>query len=330
MNIRSVQSPSVDPLVRMKNITVNLYWIRHAYSCANILGKKGVVASALKSVVTIDPALSTEGVQQAKDLNTALQTDIFLKNPDIVLSSNLRRAMETAMYAFNDIVDSSNLVPIYIVPHISEARHPLASSFNIDKENAPLPASELKKTFNNLKTDTTQKLNTNVKFDLIDELDPNSKLGPDYEKFIKDVLPKILDLLSANVQSEKEVYNIAIVSHSHFITQHILATDQQKRQIANTEIWQETLSLTVRSVSVLDKYHHLKPKDCPTNGEIFCQRYEGKIASGSVDDIRCKKEQDSKAYSFAFGKDKKKPTIKGGESDYDKYVRYKTAYLESK
>lgn len=209
-----------------KKVVVNLYWIRHAYSCANILKKRGLIAKSLKSVVTIDPALTDIGVEQAKKLN-----DVFNSNTlkisekfDIVLSSNLRRAMETAMYAFSDIKNSNDEpISIYVVPHISEARNPLASSLNIDKENAPLPVSELKKTYDVMKSEGTD-FNTNVKFELIQELDPDSKLKPDYEKFIKNVLPKVLDLLP-----EKTEYNIAIVSHSHFITQHILATENQKK-----------------------------------------------------------------------------------------------------
>jgi broad specificity phosphatase PhoE len=371
----------------MKNVVVNLYWIRHAYSCANILKQKGIIAKSLKSVVTIDPALTDMGVDQAQKLNMSFRYNILANEPeeveapsennwgkfgkagrekeaektkkqdyanyiyqhgenlkvpiiekfDVVLSSNLRRAMETAMYAFSGITNpNGELLSIYVVPHISEARNPLASSLNIDKENAPLLASELKKTYDVMKTDDTE-FNTNVKFELIQELDPNSKLTPDYEKFIKNVLPKVLDLLPP-----KEEYNIAIVSHSHFITQHILATDNQKKQIQNTEIWQETLNMSLRTVTVLDKYNNLPTKSCPD--KIFCQIYEGNIADPNAIDTRCKKIQDSSAYSFAFGKDKPsgtsiqaKPTAsrsrfgksKGG-SDHDKYVKYKLKYLELK
>lgn len=357
---------------RRKQTVVNLYWIRHAYSCANILGQKGLIAKSIKSVVTIDPALTDMGVDQAKELNKAFRLSILENAPedketrtsargvsdqnkilkkkqeddralyisgnalnksltdnfDVVLSSNLRRAMETAMYAFNGVKNSNDeLISIYVVPHISEARNPLASSFNIDKENAPLPSSQLKKTYDVMKSEDSG-LNTNVKFNLIQELDPDSKLKPDYEKFIKDVLPKVLDSLP-----EKEEYNIAIMSHSHFITQHILATNNQKKQIKNTEIWQETLNLTIRTVSVLEKYHNVASKYC--SNETFCQIYEGDTADPNAQDTRCKKIQNSSAYSFAFGKDK--PTTsklrfaksKGG-SDHEKYIKYKLKYLELK
>lgn len=294
----------------MEKVLVNLYWIRHAFSCANLLQKKGIIANLARPIITIDPALTTVGVKQSMALNEAFVDGRIDNTFDIVLCSNLRRAMETAMYAFNKV----NTL-IYVVPYISEARNPYASALNIDKENAPLTADELEKYYLSI----ADQFDVKVNFDILKELDRDGKLAPNYDNFIKISLPKVLALLPEN-----NGYSIAIVSHSHFIKQHLSKKYPNISEVKNTEMWVERLELSI--VKCIDKYKQLPFENCKKG---ICRVYEGKTAPSNItNDERCHELQKSKLYSMALGKNKKNTIIsKGGNDNHEKYIKYKTKYL---
>ena len=135
---------------------VNLYWIRHAFSCANILEHKGIIANIARPVVTIDPMLTRAGVNQSKALNNEFLTNKIHNKFDIVICSNLKRALETALYAFNNV----NTL-IYVVPYISEERSPYA--LNLDNENAPQSVTELETYYQSIQ----HEFNIKVNFDIL-------------------------------------------------------------------------------------------------------------------------------------------------------------------
>ena len=280
----------------MNKITVNLYWIRHAFSCANILQHgEGGLANIVRPMITIDPALTTAGVEQAKALNTVLLSGEIKNKFNIILCSNLRRAMETAMYAFNNI----NTL-LYVVPYISEARNPYASALNIDKENAPLSADELEKYYLEIR----DKFKIQVNFNLLKELDKFGKLPPNYDNFIKIVLPKIINKLH-----NENTYDIAIVSHSHFIKQH-LSTHRLKNaspsEIKNTQIWMESVELTTSKC--VDSYKHIDVNIDKCNDNA-CKLYDGKPIPTKFEmenDDRCSDLQKSKLYTMALESTKSK------------------------
>ena len=77
---------------------INIYWIRHGLSCANI--HKYVHA------VIHDPSLTPHGVLSSKNANVP-------EHPDYVLCSELLRAKQTASIAYSDRF-------IHVTPHTGE------------------------------------------------------------------------------------------------------------------------------------------------------------------------------------------------------------------
>lgn len=254
---------------------VNLYWIRHAFSCANILEHKGIIANIARPIVTIDPMLTRAGVNQSKALNNEFLTNKIHNKFDIVICSNLKRALETALYAFNNV----NTL-IYVVPYISEERNPYA--LNLDNENAPQSATELEIYYQSIQ----HEFNIKVNFDILKQLDPYGQLKPNYDSFIKIILTKILNI-------NNMATNIAIVSHSHFIKNHLINDLKMPdtTKIQNTQIWKETLNLNL--ISSIDNYNYVD------NNKI----YEGKPIPTQYEidnDDRCCNGQQNAFYTMAI------------------------------
>eukprot|EP00959_Pyramimonas_sp_CCMP1952_P047948 1000996-Pyramimonas_sp.AAC.1 len=104
--LRASSGESIDTASRVVPhavVNVNLHWMRHAFSCANLLEvcnarwKNGLVS--IRSELTPDPQLANIGVEQAKKTGNILHSEVMLR-PDIVLCSGLTRAVETALFAF--------------------------------------------------------------------------------------------------------------------------------------------------------------------------------------------------------------------------------------
>jgi broad specificity phosphatase PhoE len=258
---------------------VNLYWVRHAFSCANILEHKGPVANIMRPIVTIDPALTSAGVEQSKALNVELINGSIPNKFDIVLCSNLKRAMETAMFAFDNV----NTL-IYVVPYISEARNPY--TFGIDSENAPLTADELEKYYLTIEDQFKIKVN----FDLLKKLDNNGQMSPNYDNFIKIVLSQVLNKLENNT-----IYNVAVVSHSHFIKNHLindLKFSPKMPAVQNTQIWMEQLELHM--IKCIDNYKNINNTIKIYDGKPTPTQYE------IENDNRCCNVQNNVLYSMAI------------------------------
>ena len=76
---------------------ITIYWIRHGYSCANAVQDVGGWQKYLHTLVK-DPLLTDTGISNAKAVGTYLKEQEI--QVDLVLCSNLKRAMETALYLF--------------------------------------------------------------------------------------------------------------------------------------------------------------------------------------------------------------------------------------
>ena len=117
---------------------INIYWTRHAESCANLhtntiddkppkdykskenIGREkkpikgGSIVTTLKGFCSYHPPLSYIGIQQAMKLSENINNIGF--NFDIVLSSPLLRTIMTTMIAFRYMPDTK----IQVVPFINE------------------------------------------------------------------------------------------------------------------------------------------------------------------------------------------------------------------
>lgn len=90
---------------------MKLYLIRHGISCANLARTLTERTTPVEAQQYVDPELTAEGEQMAKDLRPFLLKKI--KKPFVAGASKLLRAQQTAQHLLNP-------KKLYIIPHISE------------------------------------------------------------------------------------------------------------------------------------------------------------------------------------------------------------------
>ncbi len=313
-------------IIKKLPLIVNFYWIRHGFSCANRLESKGLLINLARPLVTLDAALSDEGVNQAKQLNlqllypTSASKLIGLKF-DAVICSNMRRAMETALYIFN----GTEYKTLYVVPFISEDRDPRAKAINIDRENVPMGSKYLEPHYDTIKQN--DKLTMNADFSILKKYEIlTKKLDPNYDTFIKQIFPLIIGKIG-----QKQEYNIAVVSHNHFIKNHLnnnsLSTNNVV-SIKNTEMWKEKVKVNLVSGKIIKYLNEPMMENCTG---ALCnigleKLYDGVNPPNEKTEIgRCKMYQNN-VYKFI--------SKGGGDNNddeyYHKYIKYKNKYLNSK
>lgn len=201
----------------MNNITISIYWIRHGFSCANLLYESGYsgIFDALKRGSTHDTR--GELAPDAKLLNKTIHNicannEHFKKAHDVdaILCSELTRATETALFAFRN----ETPLTVYISPYISEKR----SIIGTDYDNVPSHLNILKNNINEAKKIKCDDLLQfpNINFDIIEHYRPtgDNPTTPDFNKFLQEVIPL---MFQKNIIQPKNNIKLAIVSHGHFI-----------------------------------------------------------------------------------------------------------------
>ena len=311
----------------MSDITVTIDWVRHGFSCANILQHTSMVTNILRPLITQDAALSDIGVRQAAILNEKVLSSELKDRYDIICCSHLRRAMETALFAFNNPDKAQNLV---VVPYISEVRQGIARALSLDRENQSLGIDELIKHWDELKPI----FNFNVDFSIINNQKFSDYANEDYDKFIKFVLPEIISKIDEKNKPGDGNYKIVIVSHNHFIRQHIEKNHNitDLKELKNTEMWREKFNFVINDekIGVIKEYINSDTCDNET-----CQIYPGKNPScGEISMDRCKKFQHTLYNKFVpdtINIEKcelpEKQSQNGGSFYYHKYIKYKQKYL---
>jgi len=164
---------------------IQIDWIRHGLSCANVMHHYGGLLGPIKQGVLQDPQLTLGGYDEAVSAGTCLGD--ARKDYDVVCASVLQRAIETAIGIFQ-----GSGKPIYVIPYVSEKRRVLG----IDKQNAPADSLEqLKKSV----AEFQEKVGTNVHINYSGVDDPkvweDGKAGPNIGHFRKHVLNHIVNLI---------------------------------------------------------------------------------------------------------------------------------------
>jgi broad specificity phosphatase PhoE len=248
-------------------------------SCANALQFVGKSWRALppgdwRDELTPDSQLSNAGVQQALLCREKAQPLFQEGDIDLFCSSQLTRAIETAIFAF-----PSNSV-VHVIPGVCEKRRPV-----FDADNQPRSEALLRKYFEGAEEvdgdakavngeeksgdkskDATpqESVTSNVRgLDLPSETEvkpggafsspimlkkklnwelfgsPRSADDTDPEHFYQEILPKLIAKVLANNPGKAEV-NIAIASHQHFIMSALKVStgngDEVSKGFANTSV----------------------------------------------------------------------------------------------
>lgn len=197
-----------------KDITINVYMIRHGMSETNAMQKKGLMGWIMH-LFKRDPCLVKEGIDKSKKKGSWLKfiqsmkqknnkyessfkfidytsCNLVPNNFDFVLSSELLRAIETAVNMFND-------KKIYVIPYVSEIQG--------YKNVIPLEKSQQQ----NFISSKYPRSNVDWKY-----IDKNTK--PSYFKF-KNF---IKDFIKENGKNKNE-YDIALVTHSLYMMKYAIS-----------------------------------------------------------------------------------------------------------
>ncbi|KAK3269407.1 hypothetical protein CYMTET_22148, partial [Cymbomonas tetramitiformis] len=196
---------------------VTLHWMRHAFSCANLLeacGARWDGLVSIRSALTPDPQLTNIGVEQAKRAGQVLRDTPGLR-PDIVLCSGLTRAVETALFAFGPLSPYGGSV--FPVPCISEKRGPLPSlrdslpAFVLhDDDNKMLETRSLQEKFMGLFEEEEDGqlgiLAAGINWRYIEDKGGFSlQQPPSIDKFCEQVLPVVVaDVLKERLKKDKK------------------------------------------------------------------------------------------------------------------------------
>ena len=76
------------------DINLNIYWIRHGFSCANYVKATSWIPFSFSHTFIPDPKLHCDGIRQAKKLGKWFSRENI--KFDLICSSMLLRAMQTA------------------------------------------------------------------------------------------------------------------------------------------------------------------------------------------------------------------------------------------
>lgn len=305
---------------------VNLYWIRHGYSCANVvrdtLGSMDILHGSLLSRSTYSPdaQLADYGKQQVEE--AAKNNRNILNKIKVVLTSELRRAIETALILFKNYKD----VKIYPVPYINENRNSLLEFFDLDKDNSGMGLEKLKEYLVKNYPEDYNKLD----FKLLSELKGNKKetLTADVNKFFSIVLPKFIHE-NQTLFSKNAITNIAIVSHHKFIEDHLKKIGGVIPYINNTDMYVENVTIVLKRDGGFVSKTSKPPAECQQ--QITCKV--------STDIVGQPIKLDNESYQRCntdlvkrLGNTKYIPKgfkkQKGGY--YQKYMKYKLMYLQLK
>ena len=167
---------------------INIYWVRHGYSCANYSrDNEKTIFNLFPHTNVKDPRLHSKGLEEAEKLAEFFKSEKIMF--DLICSSQLYRAIQTAQTISKSLKISDKVL---VLPQICEEAWKNMKSTNTD-DNIPY----------------------RYLYNKLDELD-YSQYYPNYEYFINIVIVYLRSHL-IDKYKEQRVFNIVIVTHSHFL-----------------------------------------------------------------------------------------------------------------
>jgi broad specificity phosphatase PhoE len=276
-SITSKKNELFKTVIPDKTINVNIYWVRHGFSCANLqkykgillkqknpnltdLGCYGLLAQQL-NLTNTSPNLSTSNnipsslpIVQAAGANNDVHELQILKDKlannqiDLFGASQLIRAIQTQAILFAPFNNGNE---IQVLPYISEK--------GFGKDNEPENQEITKKKFDTSVTYFKSKkyMNQNKMYDLKYDYSKNIT-KTDLDKFFDETLPniitnlKVTNLKVTNLNNNE--FNLIIVSHQNFIKDiikkyNLIDKQQQLFDENNTKIPNQSILLQKLKIS---------------------------------------------------------------------------------
>ena len=199
---------------------LDIIFVRHGLSCANVLSKK----RPGRQFFYQDPELTLEGINNSKDFSRDLINFIHATWGDedyMIGASQMIRAQETAFHMLASVVDK----PISIFPHIGEVGITY-DNYSLPREEQrkllkkPINAGILEKLEKDIDSREPQTLNTKSDFpSFIDWVErSNVALIPRSQPYVEGSPRSANTNSTASViNSEDEPYRLVIFTHGRFL-----------------------------------------------------------------------------------------------------------------
>ena len=193
---------------------VDICWVRHGYSCAN-LAEDNIIENDTTEMTpggqyAPDAILTDYGIKQASNVGRINRE--FFDSMDIVVSSELRRAIETALA----LVDNDR--KIYVVPYINEVRSEANILNNTDRDNMTNGIEQTKKYI------ASHHVLNDVDFSILESMRStygNGQIRANVKKFFDISLPKLLAMCKRKNPKFLRTTKLLIVTHQNFIASRI-------------------------------------------------------------------------------------------------------------
>lgn len=226
-----------------KNININIYWIRHAFSCSNMYQQFNKTIYVPFKVR--DSPLTGLGILQS--LIVSKKYNNIFNKADFIGCSFLKRTIQTCLYS---TIKQKNK-NIYILPFINEEYNKKIPDFLKKigyKASIPMFYENnmvfFKKYLNKINSEINKKYKNKKKIniDYLKKVFKNNndthdfeKIKNNYNEFINIILPEIInDLIKKN--PNKKTFNLCLFSHGHFIRNDVLSNLKKKPLVENTSI----------------------------------------------------------------------------------------------
>jgi len=212
-------------MIIKKKMDLEIVFVRHAQSCSNV--KEYSTKGKLHKLLVLqqyNPHLSDLGLMQIEQAKTAKNIKgeslkSFVQSADMVCSSDMLRAMETAY----------NLCPdqeIHVLPFIGEkSKAKLFIHLNLDVENKPQGPIDSVRRLKALGYDTSH-FDYELYFQVTQGRIPFPNLNKFFQKVVLDHWLNPDSSFSLRQTKTNKPFRIVIVSHGHFL-RDLVATKTQ-------------------------------------------------------------------------------------------------------
>jgi broad specificity phosphatase PhoE len=195
---------------------VHIYFIRHAFSCTNMLSRYNGPLKQLRKILYRDPPLTTHGLETASIMGKNIRFDKVddYGGMDLVCSSPMLRAIQTAALVFPER-------KIHVLPHIKET--------GLTLDNA-VSSIEYQEKIMHMSGIDTERINYTfvTKFDGRRKkrtMTDVAKNNTSYEAFLQFIGTYIEDLLEQTGKGDeiikRGVFRMAVVSHSSYMKKNL-------------------------------------------------------------------------------------------------------------
>ena len=248
--------------------TINVYFVTHGLSCANMEKSAGGIGSVLR-LTQLDPALSSVGVGKSVEQGEIVARELEKRGVvlDVIFTSVMLRAIETAAFMF------PSSLAIYPIPNVIEEGGSVANFAGSIKEQETYMRKN------------NPRLLARVNFGLARGTAGFLKRNAsDYGAFRKHLAVNVNQIVGEQVWESRDVFNVVVVSHAHFIKNQAFQ-GSGVFDILNNSMWKQTLVFC--DLSFKESHTYCANRACNINKGSFLKAHEFPRKDWKEWDRRC-------------------------------------------